>query len=161
MVENASRRFKCVWLRQNRPPTSAVTTPAPRRMARTPASCGPNAEANRAQYSRATAYTPSSTITPENSTHTGVGATAWASASQKWKGTTEALIRNPAASSTNAVTTRPSSGCELMARPIWAKLSAPVRPYSSARPHTIRYAPMVLTMAKLSAPCSGPFSSIR
>ena len=34
-------------------------------------------------------------MTPENSTQTGVGATAWASASQKWKGTIAPLIRKP------------------------------------------------------------------
>ena len=32
---------------------------------------------------------------PENSTHTGIGATAWASASQKCSGTTAALVRKP------------------------------------------------------------------
>ena len=47
------------------------------------------------QYTRAMPYKPSSTMTPENSTHTGVGATACASASQKWNGTIALLISSP------------------------------------------------------------------
>ncbi len=44
-------------------------------------------------------------MTPENSTHTGVGATACASASQKWNGTIAALTSSPARISRNATTT--------------------------------------------------------
>ena len=67
-------------------------------------------------------------MTPENSTQTGVGATACASASQKWKGTMELLISRPVMISRKATTTRPSGRCPAMARPICAMLSAPVRP---------------------------------
>ena len=67
-------------------------------------------------------------MTPENSTHTGVGATAWASASQKWNGTMAPLISSPVMMSTNATTTRPSGRCRARSWPIWAMFSAPVRP---------------------------------
>ena len=107
-VEKASIRLRCRWARLITAPTSAVTTPTPTSRARTPDSCTANAGAKTVQYERAAAYRPSSTITPENSTHTGVGATAWASASQKWNGTTAPLTRNPNTTKTKATTTRPS-----------------------------------------------------
>ena len=44
-------------------------------------------------------------MTPDKSTQTGVGATACASASQKWKGTIAPLIRNPVMMRTKATTT--------------------------------------------------------
>ncbi len=47
-------------------------------------------------------------MTPENRTQTGVGATACASASQKWKGTIALLISKPEMISRKATTTRPS-----------------------------------------------------
>ena len=55
-------------------------------------------------------------MTPENSTQTGVGATAWASASQKWNGTIALLISRPAMISRKATTTRPSGRCRAMSR---------------------------------------------
>ena len=67
-------------------------------------------------------------MTPENRTHTGVGATACASASQKWNGTMADLISHPVMISTNATTTRLSGRCRAMSWPIWAMFSAPVRP---------------------------------
>ena len=67
-------------------------------------------------------------MTPENSTQTGVGATACASASQKWNGTIALLISKPEMISTKATTTRPSGGCRAMYWPICAMFSAPVRP---------------------------------
>ena len=67
-------------------------------------------------------------MTPENSTQTGVGATACASASQKWNGTTALLTSSPARISTNAATTSPPGRCRARYRPIWAMLRAPVRP---------------------------------
>ena len=67
-------------------------------------------------------------MTPENSTQTGVGATACASASQKWNGTMAPLISSAAMISRNATTTSRSAGCRAMAEPIWAMFSAPVRP---------------------------------
>ena len=68
---------------------------------------------NTDQYTRAIPYRPSSTITPENSTHTGVGATACASASQKWNGTIAPLTSSPVMISRNAMTTRPDGGWRL------------------------------------------------
>ncbi len=65
---------------------------------------------------------PSSTITPEKSTQTGVGATAWASASQKWNGTIAPLTASPETIRTNDATTRPSAGRPASSRPICAKL---------------------------------------
>ena len=69
-------------------------------------------------------------MTPENSTHTGVGATACASASQKWNGTIALLISSAIRISTNATTTRPPGvlRCRIRYWPIWAMFSAPVRP---------------------------------
>ena len=67
-------------------------------------------------------------MTPENSTQTGVGATACASASQKWNGTIAHLISHPMRMSRKATTTRPPGRCRAMSRPIWAMFSAPVRP---------------------------------
>ena len=67
-------------------------------------------------------------MTPENSTQTGVGATACASASQKWNGTIALLISKPGMISRKATTTRPSGGGGRCHRPICAMFSAPVRP---------------------------------
>ena len=98
-------------------------------------------------------------MTPENSTQTGDGATAWASASQKWNGTTAPLTRKPNTTSTKATTTRPSTPCSGRARPMAARFRAPVRAYSRAMPDSTISAPTLLVMAKFSAPCSGPGSS--
>ena len=81
-----------------------------------------------------------------------MGATEYASASQKWNGTTAAFTKKPTAISVNATTTSPSAGSPASASPICAMLSAPVRPYSSAIPVRIRKAPMLFVTAKLSAP---------
>lgn len=75
------------------PPSSAAAEPKTISAVRTGAAG--TACAKLVRYVRATAYTPSSTITPENSMQTGVGATACASASQKWKGTAAAFTRKP------------------------------------------------------------------
>ena len=133
IVENASRRLRWRWTKHIHAPSSAVITPAATRIARSASTCGPSTPANITQYRRATAYTPSSTITPENRTHTGVGATAWASASQKCNGTIAALVRNPVNSRLIATTTSGSARWPSSAAPIWAMLSAPVRAYSIPR----------------------------
>ncbi len=67
-------------------------------------------------------------MTPENSTQTGVGATACASASQKWNGTMALLISRPEMTSRKATATSRSAGCRAMLAPICAMFSAPVRP---------------------------------
>src|SRR5215211_6262928 len=103
---------------------------------------------------------PSSLIAPANSRHTGVGATAYASASQKWNGTTAAFTNNPAASRQNATTTSPSEGPAASASEICARFSAPVRPYTSAMPVRIRNDPIVFVTAKLSDPSTASSSSI-
>ncbi len=92
---------------------------------------------------------------------TGAGATAYASASQKWNGTTAALTKNPVSSSAKATTTRPSTGSRSSARPISARLREPLRPYSSAMPDSTMNPPTLLVTAKLSAPCSERGSSER
>jgi hypothetical protein len=71
---------------------------------------------------------PRSLITPVNTIAAGVGATAYASASQKWKGTIAALTRKPPVISANATTTSSSLGACERASPTWARLRAPVRP---------------------------------
>lgn len=65
---------------------------------------------------------------PENSAHTGEGATASASAVQKWNGTTAALTRNPVRISTSDTTMTASGRLPERAAPRAAKVSAPVRP---------------------------------
>ena len=127
MVENASSRFRCRSRKQNSAPTTAVSTPRARNAAVIVDRC-PSAWPNMDQYTRATPYRPSSTMTPENSTQTGVGATACASASQKWNGTIAPLISSPVMMSRKATTTSPSGRCPARCRPIWAMFSAPVRP---------------------------------
>ncbi len=77
-------------------------------------------------------------MTPENRTHTGVGATAWASASQKWNGTIAPLTSSPTVTSTKATITSPSGGRPASVRPIWAMFRAPVRPYSRPMPESDR-----------------------
>ena len=127
MVENASRRLRCRSRKQNKAPATAVSRPRARKVPVMAARC-PSAWPNMDQYTRAIPYSPSSTMTPEKSTQTGVGATACASASQKWKGTIAPLISSPVMIRTNATTTRRSGPCRAMPAPIWAMLSAPVRP---------------------------------
>ena len=110
IVEKASSRLR--WR------CAKHITAAPQRRHRRPARSGSPAARRRGEpaarrrssSTRARcAYSPSSTITPENSTHTGVGATAWASASQKCTGTAAALVRNPMNSSTIATITSASA----------------------------------------------------
>ena len=98
---------------------------------------------------------------PEKRTQTGVGATACASASQKWNGTTAALTSSPPIRSANAATTSPSARCPESACPIWARLSAPVRAYSSPVPKRMQKEPTLFVTAKLIAPSSGLASSTR
>ena len=106
---------------------------------------------------RITPYGPSSTMIPENSTHTGVGATACASASQKWNGTAAALTSSPVHTSTHA--TRTSTSGPPTATSSWANPSCPVRAYSTPIPINVKYAPTELTTPKLSAPCTVSASS--
>ena len=109
MVEKASSRLMCRSRKQNSAPTTAVSTPSATNRCEIAGRC-PRAWPNIDQYTLAIPYRPSSTITPENSTQTGVGATACASASQKWNGTIAALISRPEIISRNATTTSPFGG---------------------------------------------------
>ena len=108
-------------------PTTADATATASSVRRTTASPSPSAPSNPVQYTRATPRIPTSTMTPESIAHTGAGATACASASQKWKGTAAAFTRNPHTRSANATTTTASVGPDSRARPSCARLSAPVR----------------------------------
>src|SRR5438270_13280190 len=100
------------------PPHSAVTAPSATRIARNSSTWGPSGPANIVQYRRAMAYTPSSAITPDSRTHTGVGATAGASADQKCTGTAAALVRNPTNSNTIATVSSGSARGPASAGPI-------------------------------------------
>ena len=102
IVENASSRLICRSRKQYSAPTTAVSTPRARKTCEI-ATRWPSAAPNTDQYIRAIPYRPSSTITPENITQTGVGATACASASQKWNGTIAALTSSPVMTSRNAI----------------------------------------------------------
>jgi hypothetical protein len=57
-------------------------------------------------HQRATANAPTVTIAPESRTHTGVGATASASAVQKWNGTRAIFTSTPVSSRAHETTTR-------------------------------------------------------
>ena len=127
IVENASIRLICRSRTQYTAPTTAVSRPSARKTWPKALRC-PSAAPNTDQYTRAMPYSPSSTITPENSTHTGVGATACASASQKWNGTIALFTSRPEMISKKATTTSRSAGCRPAKAPIWAMFSAPVRP---------------------------------
>ena len=83
IVENASSLFRWRCWKHITAPSNAVAAPSQSNASRRPARCGAVDPANTVQYTRATPYNPSSTITPLKSRQTGVGATAWASASQK------------------------------------------------------------------------------
>ena len=83
IVENASSRLRWRWAKHIVAPTIAVAAPSTTSVARRPAACADMGPEKMVQYTRASPYRASSTITPENRTHTGTGATAWASASQK------------------------------------------------------------------------------
>ena len=120
IVENASSRLRCRSLKANSAPTTAVSTPSARN--RCEICCRwPSAAPNTDQYIRAIPYSPSSTITPENSTQTGVGATACASASQKWKGTIAPLTSSPVMIRRKAMTMRPLGlwGWGLLPTAVW------------------------------------------
>ena len=92
--------------------------------------------------------------------HTGVGATACASASQKCTGIAAALVMKPMNNSVIATITRGSARWPSSAAPICAMFSAPVRAYRSATPTNIAYAAMLFEIAKLIPPWIGPRSSI-
>ena len=126
-MENASSRLRCRSRKQNSAPVTAVATPNPRKIREIACWC-PSAAPNIVQYTRATPYSPNSTMTPENSTQTGVGATACASASQKWNGTMAAFTIRPEMISRNATMTRPPGRRPAIDSAIWAMFSAPVLP---------------------------------
>ena len=68
-------------------------------------------------------------MTPENSTQTGVGATACASASQKWNGHDRALDQESGDDQHERDHDQPvRPGAGRWSAPIWAMFSAPVRP---------------------------------
>ena len=97
---------------------------------------------------------------PTRSIATGGGAAVAASTSQKWNGTIAALMRNPATMSAKAVTTSWSAGFAARRSPMTARLSAPVRAYRRAMPISTKNAPMLLTIAKCSAPRSARMSPV-
>ena len=77
---------------------------------------------------------PIGTIAPENRTHTGVGATAWASASQKWKGAIAPFTRKAVSTSTKAAMINWSGAWWARSRPSWGSPRLPVRAKSSPIP---------------------------
>ena len=74
MVRKASIRLRWVWASAMTAPTTAVRIPSPSSTARIRGPDPPARPEKTVTHTRITANSPSSLITPANSTHTGIGA---------------------------------------------------------------------------------------
>ena len=126
IVENASSRFKCRCPQAINAPTTAVVAPIA-------ISAGRARSISAASFAKTSSNSlvkpnrPTDTIAPEKITDTGLGATACASASQRWNGTIAALVSNAAVSRTSTAASTGSRPSVAATSPMCTMSSVPVR----------------------------------